>query len=167
MKPSPYELIPPILLSTLMMTISIVEAGVAMRVLASNDLDFAATFFKDPLPLVGTIKMFVGPSILLLIPKIFIEDVLPMKRTGMKKVHLIGVLHFVPILLIFTAVPRAIQAASHDPMHLVDVRQLLSANLTLIFVCILLMVLSILQVREKSGEIAPQVAYSPVDVSSL
>lgn len=165
--PSPFELIPPVLLSTLMMAFSIVEAGVAWRACSgkAEELRFATDYFRLPIPLATSIKMIVGPGILLLIPKIIMEDVLPLKRgtAASKKPHIFGILHLLPIALIFLTVPSAISAAeyakSEHGLHLIAAQQLRSANLVLVAICILLIVLSISQVRAKA-EVASKVSYT-------
>ncbi|KAJ8601347.1 hypothetical protein CTAYLR_009366 [Chrysophaeum taylorii] len=152
---SPFELVPSVLLSTLMGTFSIVDAGVAWRACggADKELEMATLYFGVPIPIVQPIKMIVGPAILLLIPKIIVEDVLPLKRGVANKLpHIYGCLHFLPILSIFFLVPAVIgpaQIAHTRGLQVADVRQLRSANLALVFVCAVVVVLSALQVRAK------------------
>lgn len=167
---NPYELVPPVLLSTLMGTFSIVDAGVAWRALSAfeTDMKLAQWYFSSPLPIVGPIKMIVGPGILLLIPKVIVEDVLPLKRgTYVSKTpHVYGCLHLLPVLLIFLTLPAAIQptvAAASGELSYTDCQQILHANLALVFICIMLMVFSALQVAAKNELLKTR--YAPVPTS--
>lgn len=165
--PSPFEVIPPVLLSTLMMAFSIVDAGVAWRACSgeAEELRFATDYFRLPIPFMTPIKMIVGPGILLLIPKVIVEDALPLKRgTATNRMsHIYGLLHLLPIVLIFLTVPSAIAAAnvSKSPggMHIIAAQQLRSANLMLVAICIMLMFFSIMQVKAKS-ELASKIPYT-------
>ena len=80
--PSAFDLAVPLFLTGLMLAFTLVDLGVCRRALSreSNDVQFAEFYFGEAVPLVSPLRRVVGPSILLLVPKVVLEDLVPICR---------------------------------------------------------------------------------------
>ena len=118
--PSAFDLAVPLFLTGLMLAFTLVDLGVCRRALSreSNDVQFAEFYFGEAVPLVSPLRRVVGPSILLLVPKVVLEDLVPICRGAPYCCHWFGVLSLVIVGALTTLVgawlgPRMAVANEH------------------------------------------------------
>ena len=131
--PSAFDLALPLFVVGLLLAFTLVDLGVCKRALSgeSNDVQFAEFYFGEPIPLVSSLKRALGPAVLLLVPKVVAEDVVPLCRGDGYCCHWLGVLALCDVGALATVVgsllnPRKAVANEHffDATDAADVARL-------------------------------------------
>ena len=115
-----WELAPSMLLSGIMIAFTMTDLGVCRRATSgeANDLQFAEFYFGTPVPIKSTVFHLIAPSILLLVPKLVMDDIVPLYKGSQRLDHYFGVFVLVMIFALMTTGgaslgPRLEQAGEH------------------------------------------------------
>ena len=115
-----WELAPPMLLGGILIAFTMTDLGVCRRAMSgeARDLQFAELYFGTPVPIKSTVYHILAPSILLMIPKIVMEDIVPLYKGSKHVHHWVGCFVLVVIFALLTMGgaslgPRLEQAGEH------------------------------------------------------
>ncbi|KAJ1455575.1 hypothetical protein M885DRAFT_617021 [Pelagophyceae sp. CCMP2097] len=98
--PSPFELAPPLFLGGIMLAFLICDLGISTRASTGTaaEIGLANEYFGKPIPIKTTLVDIIAPSILLLVPKLVVEDILPLAAGARDAQHWCGAAALVLVL---------------------------------------------------------------------